>query len=1179
MKQIYSSLVLLAIVIISSCATQNINSKEVFSELCESGDKLSCYFLGEILISEDAEKNAKEKEKLFEKACEGGVDKACSVNQLIDRCNAMRTGKKEQAMALFACKKAFVAAFEETCGHNDTSACAIAKAVKDCETKQAQRKGGEQSLNRCDRLFWSKLGHFIKKYPIRHAGIANTLFATAKLYDNIGNYDGALQFFYAYIGYLNAFSGENIEISKESDIAKTFLAIGEVYQNKGWFLTASNYFDEAYRMLGDLVPPDHPIFAEAFSLLGENNKKMGRYLKSLDYFNKALDIYQSALPADFSNIADTLFAIGEVHIKRGEYPKGIHYFEKALKMYKAAFPVDTNIVAETLLAIGQAHISAKNYSEALSFLQQSLEIKEKILSFADSNTMRTKINMDIATSTYEMGRAHMLKENYAEALNYFEQSYEINKKPLLVIDSKETATASSTAIGRSLFATGQVYSAIGNYPFALEYFEKSLQFFRNVLPSNHPLIALSLCSTSHIYKIAGKEAETSGHEELCEKSITKADYRQYWIQGDYPEALGYLKQIYDVYTTLFPLNHPETTNILYTIGRVHWLMEDYEEAQHSLEKSHESFKHYLHSQHPSITNNLGMLGIVNFDMGKVEEGRAYSKNGLVNIESQISDAVSVLKERERIALINQKKVFLDSYLSFDDGSENTKENYDFILKWRSFSITADLSEKEAVYTKQGVAVFQEKQKLAKKYQELFDAIPKDSDVSGEMRTHIPGMKNRLSELDEKLADGDSYYKKVSALAFAKTEEICKALPDDAVLIDFVRYGRHNPAYLRAKDKNLKAQEERYAIFVLTGGENCTSPARIEIKDAAKIDSLVSDTHSLFSTKKEEKFKNREEMGKERLSVLSKEIWAPIAGKLQGKKRIYVNTDADVANFPFDILIDGSGEMLIKNFTISYLDLPQTLISIASEQKQQSKEYLAVGGVNYNEAKGNSSFHDSDKAVAPGASFGYWGPLAGASKELETVHAFLEKNEVGGEILRDEKATKQAVAESMQNKRYIYIATHSKFDGVKARAANEYSEGFSTNALNVFSEDDPMRATYLVFAGANTHRERAYLTAAEIASFDLRETELVILSNRSHTKLLTKESILAFQRAFIGAGSRALVLPLWSPDDSATLELLTIFMKEKEKISDTAEAMRQAKLKLMGREPEPFFWAPFIVVGQ
>ncbi|HYX42490.1 MAG TPA: CHAT domain-containing protein, partial [Pyrinomonadaceae bacterium] len=73
---------------------------------------------------------------------------------------------------------------------------------------------------------------------------------------------------------------------------------------------------------------------------------------------------------------------------------------------------------------------------------------------------------------------------------------------------------------------------------------------------------------------------------------------------------------------------------------------------------------------------------------------------------------------------------------------------------------------------------------------------------------------------------------------------------------------------------------------------------------------------------------------------------------------------------------------------------------------------------------------------------------------------------------------------------------------------------------------------------------------------------------------------SLSRAFAKAGAPTVVASLWSVNDAATRDMMTVFYKELAAGQSKAEAMRRAQLAVMhdARFTHPFFWAPFIVLG-
>jgi CHAT domain-containing protein len=338
-----------------------------------------------------------------------------------------------------------------------------------------------------------------------------------------------------------------------------------------------------------------------------------------------------------------------------------------------------------------------------------------------------------------------------------------------------------------------------------------------------------------------------------------------------------------------------------------------------------------------------------------------------------------------------------------------------------------------------------------------------------------------------------------------------------------------------------------------------------------------------------------------LRYLSENLWEPVFDKIDGDREfIYIIPDGTLAELPFEMLFTKDEKMLIESKTIGYLELPHGIIRMADKDTERNSGFIAVGGVDFDNrinedeeksliaSKGISGKQmayagtDRGAVVTRGKDQNNWVNLRGTVREVSKVIEILKDK--SGTRLSGGNATKNAVSALMQGKRYIYLATHGHFDetAILERADNPLNP---TPPVQVTKEHDPMRTSYLVFAGANKEKESAYLSAAEIMTLDLRGTELTVLSacQTGSGSKNSGEGVMGLRRAFIGAGSKGLVMSLWKVDDTATADLMTKFMKKRieEDNNQTVNAMREAKLKMLQsvRYNHPYYWAPFVVTGR
>jgi CHAT domain-containing protein len=81
-------------------------------------------------------------------------------------------------------------------------------------------------------------------------------------------------------------------------------------------------------------------------------------------------------------------------------------------------------------------------------------------------------------------------------------------------------------------------------------------------------------------------------------------------------------------------------------------------------------------------------------------------------------------------------------------------------------------------------------------------------------------------------------------------------------------------------------------------------------------------------------------------------------------------------------------------------------------------------------------------------------------------------------------------------------------------------------------------------------------------------------------VLRGDEVLGLARAFLGAGAAGVVVSLWLAQDVTTAALMARWY---EHLTTTGTrpgaALREAQLALMETHPHPYYWAPFVLVGE
>ncbi len=95
-----------------------------------------------------------------------------------------------------------------------------------------------------------------------------------------------------------------------------------------------------------------------------------------------------------------------------------------------------------------------------------------------------------------------------------------------------------------------------------------------------------------------------------------------------------------------------------------------------------------------------------------------------------------------------------------------------------------------------------------------------------------------------------------------------------------------------------------------------------------------------------------------------------------------------------------------------------------------------------------------------------------------------------------------------------------------------------------------------------------------------QTNLVTLSGcqSGMSEVTGADDLLGLMRGFLYSGARSLLLSLWNVNDESTAALMVDFYQEWQKGTAKSTAFRSAMLRIREAYPNPFHWAPFLLIG-
>ena len=175
-------------------------------------------------------------------------------------------------------------------------------------------------------------------------------------------------------------------------------------------------------------------------------------------------------------------------------------------------------------------------------------------------------------------------------------------------------------------------------------------------------------------------------------------------------------------------------------------------------------------------------------------------------------------------------------------------------------------------------------------------------------------------------------------------------------------------------------------------------------------------------------------------------------------------------------------------------------------------------------------------------------LPGTEEELKKILPLFKENLSAF----GEECTETLVKEKIGKYNYVHLATHG-----------------------IFNFEQPVYS-FLLFPPNETDDGR--LTVHEVMSLSL-DSRLVTLSacETGLGYLDRGDEMVGLSRSFLYAGSGAVIVSLWSVADYQTSLLMSKFYSYIDSYT-LEESLAMAQREVMQEYPNPFFWAPFIIIG-
>lgn len=725
----------------------------------------------------------------------------------------------------------------------------------------------------------------------------------------------------------------------------------------------------------------------------------------------------------------------------------------------------------------------------------------------------------------------------------------------------------SLAFAAILNECGRVYEAFGNYPMAEQRYTEAAELARELDGPNSkqrlpPLNNLGLL---------------------------------YWKKDEPSRALRPLQEVIEIDGK----NNPDSIPTMVNLGLILAALGREDDARAEYLAAEEITKQTYGMSHPYLTAIYDNLAAQAWRIGRLEEAVDWQVRANAVSEHNVRSVLTLGSERQKLAYMAS---FVDATnasisLGLLAPAANLRASQmalETVLqrKGRVLDVMAEsFSAVRASASAKDQQLFNTWQQTNAQYSTLLFRGPEQMPIE-EYRALLDKLKGKLQGLETQLGERSPAFRHQAETV--TLEYVQRAIPTDAVLVEYFRYKPYQP---KAKKHASRWGAARYVVYVL---KRQGAPVAIDMGEAKPIEAAAE----AFRRSVAERRSNVRERARD-LDALTLGKVRPLLGD---SSALLISPDGALTLVPFAALVDERGQYLVERYRLSYLTSGRDLVRVAAEAPKREAP-LILGDAAFGGAFGSTGARGEGKRAADMGTLRF-GPLPATAQEVRAIGGILGLP--ANSILTKEAATEGAV-KAVKGPRILHLATHGFFlpDLPETPVPDVLTPRPPATAHRL---DDPLLRSGLALSGFNRRQEAkdandGVLTALEVAGLDLWGTEVVALSacETGVGEVRVGEGVFGLRRALVLAGAQSQLMTLWQVADDPTKDLMVSWYSQLQQGVGRAEALHQAQLaalrgealpvtntrlrgvKLVGEAEQaadpslagsrhPYYWASFILSG-
>ncbi|HAS39475.1 MAG TPA: hypothetical protein DCS93_03310 [Microscillaceae bacterium] len=1011
---------------------------------------------------------------------------------------------------------------------------------------------------------------------------------------------------------------------------------GQKLYRQGKYKEALNVFRLANEQAKKEFTEKNINYALSFHNLASLSRICGKYDNAERYFKEANFYYKKSVGVNHPFYASTLFGLATLNFEKGEYKKSEALNLKVLRLIRFKkikylnYKTVINSLATVYKVLGKYKKAETLYSEILQNINRNdtvsyLGYLYNLYQLYTLKGRNKKAELALSKSRY-LHKIYYSENHpkYAAILNstavFYSDIGQVHKSEsffLRALKIRETVLGvEHPSYALTLNSLAKLYFTLGQHSKAKLYLERVANILKKKFGVEHPNYAIALNNLAQVAEKVGHNNEAK--QKLLEakkilrqySGVTNSNYAIilnnlgiiYSNLLDYHKAKLLYEEALNIRKERLGVRHPLYATSLNTLSTFYFKQGKYIKAEKLQLEALSVRKKSLGETSLLYTESLYDIAIVYQTIKNYSESFKFYKEYFKIIDKVIiNNFLNLNEEGKREFLFEKIIIGFELYNSFSyslftssltipKSKKVLSQQYNNRLLTKSLLFNSTQKTKERIYTSKNDSVINlYEQFIAKRifYNKMLQLPIAKRKKRG---VNLEKLNEEIEDLEKALArKSKDFAKELEEYKEHTWKEVKHSLKKGEVAIELIRY--------RWYDKRW-TDTVHYAALIVTPKSRYPYP--VFLKNGNFLEGPGFAHYQKYTS------------GRNKIGKIDREsytrFWQPIQQQIKQlypeAKSVFVSLDGVYHQINLETLWNPATQQYLKDeldirLVSNTKDLLQRSQRVASNAVNQTP-IRVFGFPEYDKYSRNPRSGGATQVASSSDPFRRFSDLmngqpipklAGTQREVSKILTLLADRQISARGFVGADATEENIKAS-RSPRVLHLATHGFFLENKDlnQAQNRGLMAFAGTEIKHYVEN-PLLRSGLLWTGAQATTqqkprpenvaENGILTAQEALNLNLDHTDLVVLSacETGKGKIQNGEGVYGFQRAFLSAGAKSVLMSLWKVDDTANQWFMQYFYESWAKGQDVRKAYRYAQRKLRVDYPSPYYWGAFVLVGR